>query len=89
MKVMDLPSSKWDIFEVEGDEGAVVDWFNLHLGEKYDVLGLLGFVLPIPGWRNRWFCSEACAAALGYSESWRFSPAILHSVINRQGQEPS
>jgi len=89
IKLIELDEIKWDVVDVDGDENAVLDWFMLHLGEKYDLLGLVGFIIPISGWRNRWFCSEACAASLGYAEAWRFSPAMLYSIINRQGQEPS
>ena len=47
----------------------------------YDVQGLRGFVVPVAGRSKKWFCSEACAAALGYSDPWRFSPAILHAAL--------
>jgi hypothetical protein len=66
LKLIDLTPDKWDVFEIKGDEVAARNWFNVHAGQKYDVLGLLGFV-----WRrgtqdgNKWFCFEACGASLG------------------------
>ena len=83
-KIIELKPERWDIIDLPlSDENAAFDWFLLHSGEGYDVLGLLGFVLPIVDRSNKWFCSEACAQALGFTESWRYSPAILHSAISR------
>lgn len=82
IKLMELNPGRWDLVDIPwADEGAARDWFQLHLGEGYDVQGLLGFIAPISGRGSKWFCSEACAAALGYPDSWRFSPGILHSAL--------
>lgn len=49
-----------------------------HKGFCYDWLGLLVFVLP---WRlgnlDRYFCSEAIAAALGFNKPYQYSPQLL------------
>jgi len=42
--------------------------------------------LELPENRRRWFCSEWVGAALGLSESWRFSPNDL-AVIANMGRE--
>ena len=74
--------ANWDVFDVPGDEAKALAWFQAHKGARYDVAGLFGFV-----WRReygdgqRWFCSEACAAALGYREPWRFDPNTLAVVV--------
>lgn len=82
IKFMELNPERWDLVDIDWlDEGAARDWFQLHLGEGYDVQGLLGFIAPIRGRGSKWFCSEACAAALGYDEAWRFSPALLHNAL--------
>lgn len=78
-KTIDLASGNWDVHPIHlADEDYVRAWFELHMGDKYDVLGLFGFVLP---WRtesrSRWFCSEACAEALGLSRGWKISPNDL------------
>lgn len=81
-KEIDLASGRWDFFEVEGDENAARAWFESRKGQKYDYAGVARFVFPfIPQRRDQWFCSESVAAALGYGESWRYSPAVLHSKI--------
>lgn len=61
------------------------DWFEERQNCKYDVLGLAGFLLRfIPGQKNKYFCSEAIAEALGFKEAWRFCPNSLY-VIMLQG----
>lgn len=83
LKKMILNPDHWDIVDLPwADVRAARNWFELHDGERYDVQGLLGFIAPISGRGSEWFCSEACAAALGYDEPWRFSPAILHNVVS-------
>lgn len=63
-------------------------WFDAHDGEGYDLLGLLGFVLRrIKGSRRLWWCSEACAAALGWVDPWRFDVAAFLAVARTIGRE--
>jgi len=79
---MRLDGSRWDVVELPGfDADAARVWFAEHLGEGYDVLGLLGFVWPVRHRRRRWFCSEAIVEALGAPDSWRYSPALLASAV--------
>jgi hypothetical protein len=85
LKFIALKPENWDIWEVpSADEAAVKAWFDEHVGCKYDVLGLVGFV-----WRrteddrSKFFCSEACAAALGIEEAWRFDPNTFAAAIRR------
>lgn len=64
-KVIDLASGHWDLFEIHGDEDLALEWFLAHDGARYDWAGVFRFALPfLPASRSRWFCSEACAAAL-------------------------
>lgn len=79
-------SKDWVIVDLpEFDEQKAKQWFLDHEGHKYDLLGNLRFIF---GWvredDNKWFCSEALMAALGFKEPWRFGPngaaAILMSV---------
>lgn len=76
----------WTLVDIKGyDEQRARKWFTEHEGHKYDLLGNLRFIF---GWvredDNKWFCSEALMAALGFKEPWRFGPngaaAILLSV---------
>lgn len=60
-------------------------WFVEHEGAGYDVMGnlnaLLGFV---PHTSNKWFCSEAMAEALGFSDSWRLKPNGLYARLTER-----
>jgi hypothetical protein len=76
IKTMSLPADRWDLAPIAGDAATALHWFEQHRGEPYDWLGVLRFVLPWVGQSPRaWFCSEACLAALGLREPWRFNPA--------------
>lgn len=84
-KVIDLNSGHWHVFDLNRDSEKALDWFYAHFGRSYDVAGLLGFVLP---WRthdpDRWFCSEACAAALKIPKHWTLSPGDLFNYLDRE-----
>jgi hypothetical protein len=87
LKAITLSQDNWDLCFVGGDAYAVRAWFEARAGERYDWLGVLRFVLPFVGQSSRrWFCSEACLAALGLVETWRFSPAdsvVLAAALNK------
>jgi hypothetical protein len=94
-EVLDL-SEGWDIIELPwADESAVINFFHSTAGKRYDYLGLLGriFDIPLQG-KDKWFCSEWCAAALGMAEPWRFTPADLAAACApwaktpQEGQKP-
>lgn len=74
-KVIDLQSGRWDVFPIEGDEAAALAWFRAHDGQRYDWAGVARFALPfLPNGSDRWFCSEALAAALGRPRPERSIP---------------
>jgi hypothetical protein len=65
----------------------VREWFAEHDREPYDLPGLLGFVVRrIKGWLRAWWCSEACTAALGWVDSWRFDVAGFLAVARTIGR---
>lgn len=80
-KQIEFDPERWDFVEIKGDEAAARQWYVERLGAGYDVLGNVGFVLGFvaDSW-DKYSCAESIAAALGYAEAWRYSPAILHSV---------
>ncbi len=86
-KLIVLDPEHWDLISIEvTDEQAqfAVNWFVSHNGQRYDTIGLLGFI-----WRaavdnpSNWVCSEALSAALGFIEPWRFDPNTLYAALNR------
>lgn len=73
----------WDFVPVRVSyELAARVWFLEHDGERYDLMGnvnaAFGFVPHSP---DRWFCSEAIAAALGLNDPWRYKPNGLFAVL--------
>lgn len=86
-KVIEFDPEHWDFIDLPLEkEAAAREWFRDHLGEGYDLLGNLRFLF---GWIkesvDRWFCSEAFAAALGMGDPWRHGPdglAVLLKYLN-------
>lgn len=64
--VINLQSGRWDVIDIEGNEAAADLWFKSREGAGYDWIGLLRTVIPFfPHSKTKYFCSEACGAALG------------------------
>lgn len=83
-KVMSLPSEKWDLIPLEATVAhEAEDLMERTVRSKYDYLGALGTVSIKGDDKNKWFCSEWCAAALGIAEPWRFSPNDLAVICKR------
>lgn len=84
-KDIDFNADRWDFIDLPGaDEDAARAWFVAHDGDRYDLLGNVGFLFrPITGERRAWFCSEAAAAALGIPDPFRYDPATLASTLSR------
>lgn len=82
-KDIDFDPDKWDFITLPDSlEAAARNWFVKHQGEKYDLLGNLHFVIGAVGDdKDKWFCSEAMAAALGIADAWRFNPGDLYPIL--------
>lgn len=82
VKTMRLDPEHWDIVDVPDAYLSARMWLTQHEDDRYDILGLLGFVWRRQtGDQDKWFCSEAVAAMLGMSQPWRYDPMTLHSAI--------
>lgn len=82
-KWMDLPADKWTLIAVPADANVARAWFVRENGKGYDYLAWVGFVWRREtGSKNRWFCSEAIASALGMSEPWRYDPNTLYAILS-------
>lgn len=73
----------WDFVDLPHNlEPEAHRWFINHRGAKYDLRGNIqaafGWVRESP---DKWFCSEAMAAALGLDEAWRFKPNGLRAIL--------
>lgn len=79
-----LDAESWDIVPVDADIDVAWAWAAEHAQDNYDLMGLIGFLWrPESGEKNRWFCSEAVGAMLGYPQSWRFDPCALHAILSK------
>ena len=83
--VIDWNADHWDFMALEEwqlgrSKEQILDWFRVHWGQGYDWVGLLWFILPVLPWgfKNRWFCSEACGDALGIPNPSTLSPKDLY-----------
>lgn len=82
-KVIDFHPDRWDLVALPAHlERAAFAWFEQHHGEPYDLVGNLHFIAsPVRHQQDKWFCSEAVAAALGMQDPWRYSPATLACTL--------
>lgn len=91
LKRIEFSPERWDFIELPAHlEPAARAWFELHKDAKYDLLGNLQFILaPFGQAERRWFCSEACAAALGFPDPWRYDPPTLASALSLISTQPA
>lgn len=86
-----LTPSDWRVVDVPltpEQQAAAIQWFEAHKGQPYDVRGMFGLALRrIPYERDRWFCSEAIAASLGFEDPWRLDPATFYVCLLRVGAQ--
>ena len=77
--IVDIRS--WDYINIDNiDEDNVIEFFNITKGQKYDWIGILGFVIPIKDRTNEWFCSEWVSNALkisGCKKLWKQEPSKI------------
>jgi hypothetical protein len=81
--VRDGSPDNWDFIELPSHlEPRARKWFEEHKGKAYDYVGLLRFVFDfLNASRDKWFCSRACADALGMTDGWREGPNGLSAEI--------
>lgn len=84
-KAMELGDDNWDFIDLPIEWlTAAREWFVVHQGCAYDLWGnvhlTIGFVSDSA---DKYFCSEAIAAALQINEPWRMEPNALYCVVKR------
>lgn len=90
-KRIDLNLEHWDLFPLPwADARHIAAVFARHQGKGYDWLGIfLSQLLPVAiDHRERMFCSEFCASALGFEDAQRYSPALLAGAVQRINRLP-
>lgn len=84
-KQIDFNDGNWDFIELPaGWEAAARAWFMANMGKAYDLMGnvflAVGFFADSA---DKFFCSEAAAAALGVQQPFRFEPNTLYPTLLR------
>jgi hypothetical protein len=93
-KNIEYNQTNWDFYDIPAAyEPAARAWFDTHAGQEYDLIGNIRFALGFLNTpSNKWFCSEAIAAAIGISDPWRISPngltAIARIIESKSTVEP-
>lgn len=87
-KCIDYDPAKWDFINLpEGLEHNTKGWFVNYDGAAYDYWAVLRFLLGlVPESKNKWMCSEAGMAALGFKQTWRFEPNSMYAVLEMGDQ---
>lgn len=71
----------WDYQTVTvSDPYRIYNFYESILGYKYDIVGILGFMIPFKDRSDRWFCSETTANALkidGFKPMWYLEPSSI------------
>lgn len=76
----------WDFMEIPDPSGNLEKlarlWFDEHEGAKYDLWGNVRFVFGgVKDSSDRFFCSEATMAGLGFAEAYRYGPCGMVWVL--------
>lgn len=90
-KRIELDLEHWDLFPLPWASAFLINTlFKHHRGKGYDWLGIFfSQLLPMAiDSKRRMFCSEFCAAALGFDNPQRYSPAQLGEVVQRINRLP-
>lgn len=86
-----LTQGNWDFLTLPDARGVLEpmarDWFTAHEGARYDLWGNLRFATGFArDASDRWFCSEAVMAALGFAEAYRYGPSGMATVLKHHFQ---
>ncbi|NMG71843.1 hypothetical protein DNK49_19105 [Azoarcus communis] len=89
MKRIDWNPEHWDFIELPwADIGCVTELYVKTAGEPYGYWDLLTRqIFNRPGDAPGWFCSEWCAAALGFASPQIYSPALLAQACRMRNAE--
>ena len=79
-----VDNGQWDFLTVGWvSESQILEFYERTKTLKYDFKGaLIGQLLKSDHHdRDKYFCSEWCAEALGILDSWRYSPVDLYNTL--------
>lgn len=83
-KVIPLDSGRWTLIPVEVDVQRLEKLYETYKGAKYDYFGLISTKIhKLKSSKNRWFCSEFCAEALGIKKPSTFGVKRLYEYFTK------
>lgn len=91
LREVEYDPALWDFYTLPSClEPKAHAWFSWNTGAGYDRCGVLRFGIPLlQESPDKFFCHEAVAAALGWSDAWRCGPGLLLSrCIDHLGSVP-
>lgn len=76
----------WDFLPILDPSGRIeakaAKWFADHDGNPYDLWGNVRFAFGMArDSKDKWFCSEAVMAALGFAEAFRYGPSGMAIIL--------
>lgn len=79
LKRVEYDPDHWDFYTLPSClEPKAHAWFTWNTGKAYDRCGVLRFGIPLlQESPEKFFCHEAIATALGWSDAWRYGPGML------------
>lgn len=82
-KMIDFNDGHWDFIVLPDHlEEAARRFFEDTKGTGYDLVGQLRFFYsPLRGQKDKYWCSEWIATALGMTDPWRYGPNGLYAAI--------
>lgn len=82
---MEFKKKNWTVIDVpwQINEEQVTGFFESQMGKNYDWMGIVKSQILGANRhnKNRWFCSEICAKAIGLTEPHRYDPQGLYNII--------
>lgn len=80
--------SNWDVVHIsvtDTQKQHILNVFSKEYGKKYDWLGAIKTTIPFfPNHKDRWFCSEIIAYALGLDFPRKWTPAMLYDLFKEK-----
>lgn len=85
-KQIDFDPANWDFIELPSHlEADARAFFEATEGKGYDLIGQIRFLIaPYQGQKNKFWCSEWVASAIGMEQPWRYGPNGLYAALHNR-----
>lgn len=85
-KQINFRPEHWDFVDLpDGLEDEALAFLVQTNGMPYDLIGQIRFLIaPFKGQKEKFWCSEWVAAALGMDQPWRYGPNGLYAALHNR-----